>query len=148
MENDFFLFRNSCEYIIVSKEIDPESITNELSIIPNRSFKKGETSYSKHSGSLITRTFNLWAITSKKIISEDNRLKPHIEYLKSILFQKKEILQKYKNSDLFEPTFWVWIETNDAGIGFDLSNSELDFINEISNRVSFSLIINSQLRME
>lgn len=50
MEKDNFIYKTHCELAIVSHEISPDFITEELNIVPERTFRKGEQSISKHSG--------------------------------------------------------------------------------------------------
>jgi hypothetical protein len=140
MEKDYFLFNVYCEFMIVSEEVSPEQITSELNMIPDRSFKKGDQSISRHSGSIITKPHNLWSVKSKNIKSKELSINLHMQYLESILAPQSALLFKYKTDSRFETAFYIWIETNDAGVGFDLFNTELSFINNISNRVHLSLL--------
>lgn len=135
-----FIYTTQCELAIVSDEFDPDLITKELNIEPTRSFKKGEQSISKHSGSIITKPHNLWALKSKSLKSEEETIKPHIDYLKSLLQPKLEVLKRYKRDSRFEVSIWIWLETNNLGIGLDLDEEQLDFLGAISNRMHFSLI--------
>gem|GEM_PF-4937366 len=80
----------------ISHEIDSESITKELSIVPEKSLKKGEQTVSKHSGSIITNPHNLWSIRSKSSELEEETISHHIEYFKSIFLLKAEVLKKFK----------------------------------------------------
>jgi hypothetical protein len=140
MGKDSFIYNSHCELVIVSHEISLDFITEELSIEPQRTFRKGEQTVSKHSGSIITKPHNLWAIKSKISELEEETIKHHIEYFKSIFLEKIEVLKNYKEDYRLELTFWIWVETDNAGIGFDLDEMEIDFINSISNKVHFSLI--------
>lgn len=140
MEGDNFIYKTHCELAIVSNEISPDFITEELNIVPERSFKKGEQTVSKHSGSMITKPHNLWALKSKPSELEEETVSHHIEYFKSVFLQKVGLLKKYKEDARFEVAFWIWIETDNAGIGFDLNEIELAFLNSICNRIHFSLL--------
>jgi hypothetical protein len=144
MERNNFVYKSHCELAIVSHEISLDFLTGELGIVPERTFRKGEQSVSKHSGSIITKPHNLWAIKSKASELEEETISHHIEYFKSTFLSKVEILKKYKEDTRFELTFWVWIETDNAGIGFDLNETEMSFINSISNRVHVSLIAKTE----
>jgi len=141
MENDKFLFKTFCELAIVSDEVDPDAITEELNIFPDRSFRKGEQYVSKHSGSIGTKFQNLWALTSKTTELEEETISHHIEYFKSIFSSKMSSLKKHKEDSRFVVTFWIWIESDFAGIGLDLTDNELDFISSLSNSVHFSVIV-------
>lgn len=145
MERDNFIYKTHVNLSIVSNEVEPDSITEELNITPNRSFRKGDKSVSKHSGSVITKPHNLWGIESKSSELEEETISHHIEYLKSILLPKIDILKEYKVDPRFEVTFWIWIETDNAGVGLDLNEIELSFLNSIANRVHFSLIAKNSI---
>ena len=144
MERDNFIYKTHCELAIVSHEVSPNLITEELNIVPERTFKKGEQSVSKHSGSIITKPHNLWALKSKSSELEEENISHHIEYFKSAFLSKMGILKKYKEDTQFEVTFWIWIETDNAGIGLDLNEIEIAFLNSISNRVHFSLLTKAE----
>ncbi len=145
MERDYFLNKSYCQFGITSDIVSPDHISQKLGLLPDRSFKKGETSISKHSGSIITKPHNLWSISSKTIISEEESISPHLKYLKSRLEGKSEVLKKLKDDTKFELSFWVWIETDNAGIGLDLSEEEMSFLTDCSNRVHFSFLTNDEI---
>lgn len=134
------MYKTHCELAIVSNEISPDFITKELQVVPGRSFKKGEQTVSKHSGSITTKPHNLWALKSKPSELDEETVSHHIEYFKSVFLQKIGLLKKYKKDPRFEVAFWIWIETDNAGIGFDLNEIELAFLNSICNRIHFSLL--------
>lgn len=140
MEKNYFSNRVYCEFAIVSDTIAPDQLTLELGISPHRSFCKGDTYRSKHSGSLITRPHNLWAVSSEKTISEEQDIKPHILQLKSLLKGCLDKLKELKNNDSVELTLWLWFETEDAGIGIDILEPEISFIHDIANRLNFSVV--------
>lgn len=145
MESDFFYYKTFCEFGITSSEVRPDFITERLNSIPDRSFKKGEQSVSKHSGSIITKPYNLWAIRSSTTLLEEETISHHIDYLRKRLFSRIPILEKLKRDSRFEISCTIWVETNNAGIGFDLSGNDLFFLNTIANRVHFSLIAKNSL---
>ena len=142
---NYFLFKTRCELIIVSDEIDVDIITEKLGITPDRFFRKGEQTVSEHSGSIIVRNRNLWAIGTMFSESKNQTISHHIEFFKSMLLPKLGIVQQFKKDPLFEVTFWVWIETDDAGIGLDIQNDELEFLNNIANTVHFTLLCKDNL---
>jgi len=137
---DYFIYKTYISFAIVSKEVDPEIITSELNLAPKRSFKKGEQSVSRRSGSVITKLHGLWEIESNTTESEEETISHHLEYLKSILLPKIDILKRYKDDPRFELSFWVWVETDNAGIGFDMDANDFAFISQIANRVHFSIM--------
>jgi hypothetical protein len=145
MDNDSFKFLTYCDFGIVSHEISPSVITEELKLTPDRFFNKGDKIVSKHSGSIVTRPYNLWAIRSKTTVLEAETVSHHIDYLKAILLPKYDVLQKFKTDPRFETTIWIWIETDDAGIGLDLNEFEIDFLSSISNRVHFTLLVKESI---
>ncbi|MGJ1409068.1 DUF4279 domain-containing protein [Sphingobacterium thalpophilum] len=142
MKGDYFIYKTYCELVIVSNEISPNYITDNLGVVPTRSFQKGERSVSKHSGSTIIKPHNLWASKSVTTELEEESISQHIDYFRSIFFSKIDLLKKYKEDNRFDVTFWVWIETDNAGIGLGLNEDELDFLNKITNRMSFSITCN------
>jgi hypothetical protein len=142
MNRENFLNKSFCELGIVSQEVDPGTISRLLNIEPFNSYAKGDTFSSKLTGRIGKRFQNLWSIRSKTIISEKEDLSSHILYFKSLLINKMNIISELKNSSIYVISFWIWIETDNAGIGIDLSSEDLAFLNSISNRVHFSIITN------
>ncbi|MCK9208628.1 MAG: DUF4279 domain-containing protein [Salinivirgaceae bacterium] len=140
MDKDDFLIKSHCQLGITSQEIDPKTISKLLDIEPSSSYSKGEKFTSKRSGFVAKRFQNIWAIKSETLISEKEDISPHILYFKSLLENKMDVLSELKKDPLYDISFWIWIETDNAGIGIDLSNDELSFINSISNRIHISLI--------
>jgi|WetSurMetagenome_2_1015567.scaffolds.fasta_scaffold471864_1 hypothetical protein len=140
---DIFLNKFYCEYIIISHDVDPEFITNEIGIIPSRKYSKGEIFRTKSSGTIGNRLHNLWAVKSETVVTDKEEISSHIQYFKSLFSINIDTLRKYKSNEYFEITFWVWIETENAGVSIDLSDSEISFINEISNGIHFSIITNN-----
>jgi hypothetical protein len=145
MNSDNFKNKSYCELIIVSEVIDHKGITDKLRIEPYRAYSKGDTFQSKHSGTVGKRFQTLWTIKSETIISKKEDLSPHLQYFELLLERKMDVLTEFKNNPLYEIYFWIWIETDNAGIGIDLSSDELFFINSISNRVHFSIITNHEI---
>jgi len=146
MRGDNFVFKTQISFGIKSDTIEPDVITKELNIIPSdSSFKKGDTWESKHDGTKHVRNSNIWRIETELTVLEEETVSHHIEYLKSVFLTKMDILKRYKEDNRFEVIFWIWIETDNAGIGLDLSEEELIFLNDISNRVHFSIICNTEI---
>jgi hypothetical protein len=144
MEDKFYI-KCHCEFAITSKEIDVNEITQLMNIAPSRFFAKGEMITSKHSGSSIARPHNLWAISTENLIKKENDVSTHIALLKSILNEKIAVIEDLKKLSDIELTFWVWIETDDAGIGIDIFSDELLFISRICQRIHFSFIADKPL---
>lgn len=140
MENDYFTYKSHCELTIVSDEISPESITEELGVLPTRAFKKGDQSVSKHSGSIVSKPYNLWALISNVYTSKEEDISCHMDFFKSVLSEKLNILEKYKCGPLYEVTFSIWVETDNAGIGLDLDEKQMAFLSSISNRTRWVFI--------
>ena len=145
MEKDHFSNKIYCEFAIVSDTIDPDQLTKKLGISPHRFFCKEDTYKSKHSDSLITRPHNLWAVSSEKIISEEQDIKPHILQLKSLLKDCVDILKELRSDNSVELMLWFWFETEDAGIGIDIFEPEMSFIHDITNRLHFSVVANTEI---
>lgn len=145
MQSDNFIYKSFCEFTITSGCVTPEELSEMLGISPSRFFKKGDKSVSKHSGSLITKPYNLWAISSKTLLSEEESISPHLEYLRSKLEDKMEVLKTLKDDQNLELTFTVWIETDNSGTGIDLTEQEISFLADCSNRVHFSFLTNDEI---
>ena len=140
MEKDYFIYKTSIDFIITSPDIDLDTISGELGILPDRSFRKGDLVTSKHSPRVGREPYSLWALKSEPSELEEETIGHHIEFLKSTLLPKIDILKRYKEDDRFSVSFWIWIETDDSGIGLELNESEMSFLNSISNWVHFSLL--------
>jgi len=140
MIEDNFSYDSYCEIAIISNDVEPNIITGELNIKPERSFKKGDQSVSKHSGSIITRPHNLWALKSPSLKTEEESIEPHINFLATTFQLKLDVLKKYKNDSRFEVTVWIWVQTDNSGIGLDIDEKQLDFLNTIANRIHFSFL--------
>jgi len=140
MKSDYSLYKSHISFGIISGEIDPDVFSKELDIKPHRSFKKGEQIISAHSGSIITKPHNLWEIASKPLICEEESLEPHINYIRTMLAGKMNILKQYKHDPRIETIFWIWMETENGGIGIDLIDTDVSFFNEISNRIHFTFL--------
>jgi len=149
MERDNFVFKTHIDFGIKSDAIEPEIITNELGIQPaNSSFKKGDTWVGQKTGIVNTRNSNIWRIETEWTILDEETISHHIDYLKSILLPKIDILKKYKECKECETSFWVWIETDLSGIGLYLTDSELEFLYSIANYVHLSLIAKGPKEMD
>ena len=140
MEKDCFTFKTHIEFVITSHQIDLDTISEELGMLPDRSFRKGDLVTSKHSPRVGKKPYSLWAIQSQSYEAKDGTISHHIEYLKSILLSKIDVLKRYKEDARFSVAFWIWIQTDNSAIGLDLGESELAFMNSVSNRISFSLL--------
>jgi hypothetical protein len=140
MENENFIYKSYCELAIVSNAISPELITEELGVLPSRTFRKGDQSVSKHSGSIIIKPHNLWALKSNIYQSEEETINYHIDFFRSALKEKLNILMKYKNDTCYDISFCIWIETDNSGIGLNLEENQMAFLNNISNRIRMVFI--------
>lgn len=138
--NAIYKYKTYCELVIVTDGISPEEITRETQIKPYRQFIKGEIFRAKTSGSEGKRANNLWAIKSDTIISEVEDISAHIQYFRNIFKNKVGVFQKLKTDEKNKLNFWIWIEVDEVGVGFDLSESDLIFINEISNMLHVSIV--------
>ncbi len=148
VRNNSFVYKSYCEFVITSDLISPEKLTSKLKIEPNRFFKKGDKKISKHSGSIIERTHNLWAIKSEVTISAEESISNHIMNLRSRLEDQGDVMKDFKNNPDVELTFWIWVETDNSGVGIDLTEKETGFLNDYYfNTVHFSFLTN-EMEME
>lgn len=146
MRRDSFVLKTQISFGIKSDTVEPDIITKELNIIPSdTSFKKGDTWESKHDGSRRVRNSNIWRLETEFTVLEEETVSHHIKHFMSIFSSKADILTRYKADNRFDVIFLIWIETDNAGVGLDLSEEELSFLNSISNRVHFSIICNREI---
>ncbi len=148
MNENCFSYRTHCELIILSDEFSPAYISEGLGIDPSRSFKKGDETISNKSGSIVRKPYNLWALSSNPTDLREETISHHINHLKSTFSLKIDALMKYKENPSFEVSLWVWIETDNVGIGLDLNNTDLDFINCVTNRVHVSFLSNKEINID
>lgn len=134
MEEDVFLNKIKCEFLVITHDTDCKVVTEELGIKPNRCFNKGDKVFSKYSTRTIYRPHGLWAIQSGPIVSEEVDVSWHIKYFEKLLSDKTLIINKFKIEYGFECVFSIDVETEDAGVGFDFSEEEINFIQKISSR--------------
>jgi hypothetical protein len=146
IKKEFFMNKISCEFAIITHDSDCHLVTKELSIEPKRFFNKGEKFNSKHSTRVGFRPYGLWAIQSESVISEELDLTIHIDFFQELLGGKIEEIERLKNHFHFECVFAITIETEDSGMGIDLSEAELSFISSIASRFSISFISVNSLR--
>jgi len=146
MKDENFIYKTQISFMIGSDdvEIDPISITEDLQLKPSRFHRKGDTYIGKNTGLIGTKARTVWAIDTDWTILEEETVSHHIEFLKKILLPKIDVLKKYKEDERFDVCFWIWIETENAGIGFCFQENELKFLNSISNWVHFSLNTNQK----
>ena len=137
---DYHLNKVYCEITITATELSLQEITRDLGIEPHRSFEKGQLFKSDHSNSNIRRPHNLWAISSETEYTDLQDVQSHINYLNTLLKGKIEVLKRFKEDKRVDVTVWVWIETEDSGIGIDIMNDELSFLCGSINRIHISHI--------
>ena len=147
LEKDYFITKTDCELAIISQDLDFETITNELKIKPDRSFRKDDLVKSEFSSHLIKRSHNLWAIKTKTILSSSQSLTPHINYLKRKLKNKLGVLEKYNTELNLEIIISIWIETEDAGFSFSLRKEEMEFINKICSRCDYFFLVKESIQL-
>lgn len=145
MKSDYFISKSHCELGVVSQEINPAVITEKLNITPDYFYCKGDLFQSKHSGRHGKRFQNLWAVKSKKTVAENEDIGPHLLYFRNLLKDKLNDVYELKNNPKCEVNFWIWIETENAGFGLDLTTEDLQFISSISNRVHISFLANQKI---
>ncbi|MDQ1087524.1 DUF4279 domain-containing protein [Siphonobacter sp. SORGH_AS_1065] len=141
---DEFLTEISCEFIITSNQLSHHQITSLLNIQPTRAFNKGETSVSKHSGSILTRPHTLWAFKTEVLRSEwiDPSMSQHLTLLTSIFAAKQSLLEELKDRFECERCLFIWINTEESGLGMDIKSSDLSIINSLVDHWHFTVIPN------
>ncbi|MDH6311929.1 hypothetical protein M2137_000688 [Parabacteroides sp. PFB2-10] len=136
MKCDYFLDKVFCEFTVITHDEDCHIVTKETGIKPCRFFNKGDRFTSKYSPRIGRQPHGLWAIQSTPVISEELDISRHIQYFQKLFEDKMDIIEKLKNQYHFECVFSIDIETEDAGVGFDLNEAEVTFIQAISSRYS------------
>lgn len=145
MGNENFIYKSYCELIINSEVLDPNEITGESGIQPNRSFRKGDKLVSKYSTRTGEKKNNLWALKTEENVGEKESISLHIKELQSVLENKDDVIISYKEDIGIEVCIWIWIETDNAGIGLDLNEEEQTFLSKISNRIHISVICKKEI---
>lgn len=145
MEKDFFSTKVSCEFAVITHDADCHIVTKELCLEPDRFFNKNDKIISKYSPNAGYCPHGLWAIKSESTIAEDIDISSHIAYFQNILANKLASIKRLKQYYKFECVFSMAIATDDAGVGIDFSESEMDFIRKISTRLSISFISKENL---
>ena len=145
MRNDTFMNKSKCEFSISSKTFSPDRITEELNIQPNKTSKIGDIVTSKYSNSVGKKNYHSWSISSDCIFSDKEDITNQIKQVQFLLRGKESTIVKYKSDVDTEIIFYIWIETEDAGIGIDLSADQLSFISSISTRLHFTIITNNEV---
>ena len=140
MEKDLFMNKIRCEFVVITNGDDIDIVTEVLEIKPDRCFNKGDIFISEHSSRTGYRPYGLWAIMPKPELRTELDISQQLKYLQVVLGDKIKSIEMLKNQYHFECVFSISIETEDAGIGFDLGYDELNFINAISSRFSCSFI--------
>lgn len=147
---DEFLTEISCEFIITSTQLAHHQITSLLNIKPTRAYNKGDTSVSKHSGSMITRPHTLWAFKTEVLRSEwiDPYMSQHLTLLASIFAPKQSLLEELKDRFDCERYLLIWINTEEGGLGMDIRSADLSIINSLVERWHFTVIPNCTLEQQ
>ena len=143
---DDYLFKISCEVGVTSSEISVEEITEKLGVSPHRFFRKGEEFSSRHSGTKGVRGYNLWAVSSSERIFKYENVRPAIKELRKILGGKKRerALLELKNDKRCDVSMFIRVETDDAGIGMDVLEDEIAFLN-LMNWVHITCLPNREI---
>jgi len=138
-EQDVFMSKTDSSFAVLTHDEDCHIVTQELGITPDRCHQKGEKTYSKHSPNPGIRPSGLWEI-SKVSIADGDSISEHIRHFQTVLGDKLQVIEKLKQHYGYECVFHVLIETEDAGVAFDLDEAEISFINKISNRFTCSIV--------
>ena len=139
------MHRIYCEFAVITHAVNCEIVTKKLDLMPTRFFNKGDQVMSAHTSRTILRPHGLWAIRSSPVVDKELDLSFHIDYFKNLLGDKKEVINSLKHDYNFECVFAIEVETEDAGIGFDLSDRELLFIKDVSSRFSCHFMVREKI---
>lgn len=130
----------NCELVITSDFVTPVEITKMVGLEATRTYTKGDVFKSRSSGTEGKRSINLWAKKSDITLTDEENISIHIQYFRDILKNKIEIIRQLKRDTSNEISFWVWIDSDNSGVGVELSEKDLSFMNEIVNRLHFTVI--------
>lgn len=140
MNKNNFKYKSYCELTVISESKPLDYISNDLGIKADRSFRKGDQSVSKHSGSIITKPHHLWAIKTDTTVLETESVSHHISSLQKRLTPAFSILTKFKMDKELNISFLLWLETDNAGIAFNIKADELAFISAISHQMNTTFL--------
>jgi hypothetical protein len=147
MEKDKYVFKTQISFGISTydSDVDPSQISADLQLTPTRMHKKGETWIGERTGYVSIRPSTVWAVVSEWTVCEEELVSHHIEYFKSILSSKMDILKQYKEDARFDVSFRIWIETNYGAFEIGLYEDDLAFFNSIANWIAFSLLTKDEI---
>jgi len=97
---------------IVGEDIDPEAISHEMQLAPDRTHRKGEPISTRSTG---VRKLGYWGITSSKHIAPSADANEHILWLVNVVTAKLPILEAYKKRGCIVD-IWLGVHTS-AGHG-------------------------------
>jgi hypothetical protein len=129
-----------CEVIITSDTSTPDQISAIVNCKPGRSYYKGEIFELKSSGSTSKRVQNLWAVSTKESNDEYISLSHCLENIIKLFGNRLEGLKELKASPDFEVVLWIWIKGHNNGLGLEIPETYLRFVNENFNRLNFSIV--------
>jgi hypothetical protein len=148
MERKKFMNKVSCEFAVITHDLDCQIVTKKLCIEPDRYFNKGDNFTSKYSSRADSYPYGLWAIGSQPVISEELNVSNHVKYFQELLEGKIEVIEGFKKNYQFECVFSVAIETEDTGTRFYLNGLELSFIAKISSRYGCTFIAKESIEAQ
>lgn len=142
MDSSYFKVKSTCQYAFSSQKVELDFLTKLLEVVPDSYYKKGDL-FTSPSTKLVNKRFqHLWSLNSKEIISTEEDISAHIDYFKSLFFKKVKEIEQLKSNIEIDISFWIWIESENSGIGFDIVDTDLDFIKRISKRLNVSFVGN------
>jgi len=136
MEINYFLYKTECKFVITSEITSPEILTAEIGILPSRSGKIGEMRSDEKKLETFPWPHNFWELSSKKVVSKVESVSDQLKELFKVLNSKFDIISRLMKDKRLNISFWISVETNDAGYSLELNKEELAFINSIANRVN------------
>jgi hypothetical protein len=88
---------------------------------------------------------NVWAFDSAQKGLPSDDLLPHIRFLKDVFKDKVKILRQLSEGSRSEVVLWIWMETEDAGVGMELPGEDIAFFGSLCNRINISVIASSHI---
>lgn len=126
-------------FSIFSDALIPDKITQQIGIIPTRSWSKEQILYHNEGGKPITRDKGAWILSSKDKISS-LYLEEHIKYLLDILEPASNILKSlYINRQDYIVWFWLNWNTFRESSYFYLNSETSRRMAELSQFIQYSI---------
>lgn len=136
----------NCEFQVFTGEKNTNLVSKILGIQPTRQFNVGDVrAISSSSGKVGFATHGLWVLNSLSYVDSSHSIDKHIDALIQQIQPQIGSFLNLKNQYGFKFTFWIWMETDDAGIGDQISIENILAIGHLGADMRFSIICKKSL---